>query len=148
IVGYPLFQSAVVEIDCATPAVTLYDPASYKLRTNGTWQRLVIDNFHPLVEARYEGDRSGWFVVGTGGTDTVCFHTPTVRKHKLVEGRDTKLAFHGGIGGMSRAKSGKLEWFELGGHRFDNPTVTFAESEKGAFANEYAEGNLGQAFFR
>ena len=55
---------------------------------------------------------------------------------------------YGGIGGMARAQSGTLEWFELGGQRFDKPRVVFAEADKGALANEYVDGNLGQAFFR
>jgi hypothetical protein len=146
IVGYPLFQAAVVEIDCAMPAVTLHDPARFQLPEGAAWQLLIIDNYHPLVEARYEGDRTGWFMLDTGMTDTVSFYAPTVRRHKLLIGRPTTMALHRGLGGVANAKVGTLEWFEIGGQRFEKPTVTFAEAGKGVFANAYAEGNLGQAF--
>ncbi len=145
IVGYPLFQSAAVEVDCAQPALTLHDPATYQLPAGAAWQKLVIDNYHPLLEARYEGDRGGWFLLDTGMAGTVIFHTPTVRKEELLKGRATKPVMLGGITGAAGAASGTLEWFELGGHRFASLGVMFAQSDTGAFANEYAAGNLGQA---
>jgi hypothetical protein len=147
IIGYPLFQSAIVEIECAAPAITLHEPAHFKLPDGAAWQKLIIDSFHPLVEATYEGDRKGWFLMDTGMADNVSFHTPTVRKHKLLEGRKTSITVQGGVGGIAAAKTGPIDWFELGGHRFEKPTVSFAQADKGAFANEYADGNLGQAFF-
>ena len=53
----------------------------------------------------------------------------------------------GGVGGMATAKTGTIEWFELGGHKFENLSVAFSQAAKGEFANEYADGNLGQAVF-
>jgi hypothetical protein len=147
IVGYPLLQSAVVEIDCATPAITIHNPPKFTLPPEGQWQKLIIDNLHPMVEARYEGDRSGWFLMDTGMADSVVFYTPTVRKYKLLEGRKTGITLQGGVGGMAAAKTGTIEWFELGGHKFENLKVSFAQAAKGAFASEYADGNLGQAVF-
>jgi hypothetical protein len=147
IIGYPLLQSAIVEIDCAAPAITVHNPANYKLPDDATWQKLIIDNLHPMIEASYEGDRTGWFLMDTGMADSVSFYTPTVRKYKLLEGRKTGVALQGGIGGLAAAKTGTIEWFELGGHKFENLKVSFAQAEKGAFANEYADGNLGQAVF-
>jgi hypothetical protein len=147
IVGYPLLQSAVVEIDCATPAIMLHKPVHFQLTDGAKWHKLVIDNLHPMVEASYEGDHTGWFLMDTGMADSVAFYTPTVRKYKLLDGRKTSITVQGGIGGLATAKTGTIEWFELGGHRFENLPVSFAQAEKGAFANEYADGNLGQAVF-
>lgn len=147
IVGYPLLQSAIVEIDCANPAITIHNPSKFTLPPEGHWQKLVIDNLHPMVEARYEGDRTGWFLMDTGMADSVVFYTPAVRKYKLLEGRKTGITLQGGVGGIAAAKTGTIEWFELGGHKFDNLKVSFAQAEKGAFASQYSDGNLGQAVF-
>lgn len=148
IIGYPVFQAAIVEIDCDGPMVTLHDPATHKLAEGACWNPLVIDGNHPIVECKYEGDRSGWFRLDTGATDTVSFHTVAVRNKKLLEGRKTSLTMQGGVGGMVRAQTGKLDWFELAGHRFENPRVVFSQVDKGALADEYLDGNLGQIFFR
>jgi len=148
IIGYPLLQSAIVEIDCATPAITLHDPARYHLPDGVSWTPMAIDNYHPVVQAKYEGDRGGWFTLDTGDPGTVSFHTPTVRREKLLEGRKTRLTLQGGVGGIARARAGEIAWFELGSHHFEKPQVSFAESDQGAFANEYTAGNLGQAFFK
>src|SRR5262249_22131262 len=96
----------------------------------------------------YEGDRKGWFRLDTGAGDTVSFHSPTVRKYKLLDGRKTSTTLQGGVGGMVKAKSGQIGWFELAGHRFENPGVIFAEADKGALADEYLDGNLGQQFLQ
>jgi hypothetical protein len=50
----------------------------------------------------------------------------------------------GGVGGFGRAATGKLEWFELGGQRFETLTMQFAQTELGALTDRYTVGNLGQ----
>ena len=67
---------------------------------------------------------------------------------KLLEGRETRGTAQGGVGGMSAARAGKLAWFELGGHRFENPVVSFSLAKTGAFRDEHTLGNIGQAFLR
>lgn len=44
------------------------------------------------------------------------------------------------------ARFGKIEWFELGGHRFENPNAIFSEATIGAFNDHYLAGNIGQEF--
>lgn len=148
IVGYPVWQGAIAEVDCHAPAVTLHDPAKFALPKGTTWRRLILESNHPVVEARYEGDRTGWFRLDTGAANFLAFHSPAVKRHGLTKERQTMRTMIGGVGGMVPAKAGRLEWFELGGHRFDKPAVIFAEADRGALADEYTDGNLGQQAVR
>lgn len=145
IVGFDLFARAVVEIEPARPFVAIHDPASHALPEEH-WQRLVIDQNLPCVEARFEGDHRGLFKLDTGANGTVSFHKPAVEHYKLLEGRSVTQAMGGGVGGMALMKVGTLEWFELAGHRFERPQVTFSLAEVGALTDRYTLGNIGQEF--
>jgi hypothetical protein len=145
IVGYQVFQAAVVEIECAGPEVALHDPATYR-RDGDVWEELVLYSNHPCCHAVFEGDRRGLFRLDTGATNTVSFHAPAVDSLKLLDGRKTGLGLEGGVGGLAAYRGGTLEWFELGGHRFEKPRVTFSRVKKGAFTDTATLGNIGQAF--
>lgn len=145
ICGYDLFARAVVELDVAGASVRLHDPARFRLE-GGTWQELFLSHKHPAARARFEGDRDGLFKLDTGSDQTVTFHTPAVERLGLLEGRRTTPARAGGVGGAISLRAGTLGWFELGGHRFEVPSVRFATGEKGAFADDYLLGNIGNGF--
>lgn len=143
IVGYDLFARAVVELESASGRVALVDSAGYTL-SEGSWQRLVLDERIPCIEARFEGDRAGLFKLDSGSDATVIFHAPAVRALKLLEGRKTTPARNRGVGGTDDALTGGIEWFELGGLRFDNLPASFSRTEFGALADRYTTGNIGQ----
>lgn len=147
IVGFDLFARAVVEIEPARPFVAIHDPARYGLAEEH-WQRLVLDDNLPCVEARFEGDRRGLFKLDTGANGTVSFHRPAVERYELLEGRAVTPALSGGVGGAVVTKVGTLEWFELAGHRFERPQASFSEAEVGAFTDRYTLGNIGQEFLQ
>jgi hypothetical protein len=107
---------------------------------------VLFSHKHPAVRARFEGDREGVFRLDTGSDDTVTFHTPAVERFKLLGGRSTAPTRSGGVGGISSGQTGTLEWFELGGHRFERPKVGFATAREGAFADDYMVGNIGTGF--
>ena len=86
--------------------------------------------------------------VAPGAATTVTFHSPAVKSMKLLEGRETKTQMLGGVGGGSPTEQGPLEWFEVGGKRFEKPTVTFATGDVGPLADKYTVGNVGQVFLR
>jgi len=147
IVGYDLLARCVAEIEPSTAKVALYDPATYTL-AEGSWQDLVLHEGNPCARGRYEGDREGLFRLDTGATDTVTFHAPAVRTYRLLEGRKVVESSSSGVGGSAPSPQGVLEWFELGGHRFEKPKVEFSQAESGAFTNIYLDGNVGQAFLK
>ena len=143
ICGYDVFARAVVELELATDSVALFDPAAYELE-GGAWRELLLDERIPCVEARFEGDRSGLFKIDSGASGTLIFHAPAVERFGLLRGRDVAGSGMGGVGGFGRAATGKLEWLELGGQRFEALTVQFAQTELGALTDRYTVGNLGQ----
>lgn len=147
ILGYDLMARAVVELDTAQNHVAVYSPASYTL-SSGTWTKLHLDGKHPVVEAKFEGDRKGLFRLDTGANNTLTFHTQWVERYDLLKDRETMRTMLAGVGGMFEARQGRIEWFELVGHRFENPSVTFATTKTGPLAEAYTVGNIGQGFLR
>ena len=43
---------------------------------------------------------------------------------------------------------GTIAWFELMGHRFENPRVIFALATSGPLADPFVDGNLGVEFLK
>jgi hypothetical protein len=145
IVGYDLFRRSVISVDMKSKTVLVQDPKTYTLKS-GDWVALLLSNSHPIVTAKFEGNREGMFRLDTGANGTVTFNGPATEKLKLLEGRDVKDISLGGVGGSEKAKVGKVDYFELAGHRFDKPTVTFALSKTGPLGDKTLTGNLGQDF--
>jgi hypothetical protein len=145
IVGYDLFRRTVVELDVKKPSVSIFNPTTFSAKT-AKWQPILFDGGNIGVQASFEGGQRGWFRLDTGAGGTVSFHGPFVEKLKLLEGREVGRVMEGGVGGMQEAKRGKLKYFELAGHRFENPEATFSISKVGAFHNHWLVGNIGQGF--
>lgn len=144
IVGYDLISRCVVEIELASDSVKLFDPERYD---GGAvpWRDLILHQRLPAVEARFEGDRKGAFRLDLGaggGAGNVLFHSPAVRELGLVGDRQVT---RGELGGQGFA-AGRIAWFELAGHRFENPQVLFFLGESGPTADAYLTGNIGARF--
>jgi hypothetical protein len=145
IVGYDLLARCVVVLEPATPRIELHDPATFRLE-GGTWQPLVLHDDTPCARARYEGEHVGLFRLDSGASGTVTFHVPTVDARRLLEGRAVSASLSGGVGGTAAALEGELAWFELAGHRFEKPRVSFSRATSGAFLDRYTDGNIGASF--
>ena len=145
IVGYDLLARCVAEVETRTPYLALHDPARFTL-TGASWQELALKDNVPCVRARFEGEREGYFRLDTGANGTLTFHAPAVRELELLEGRTVTKGAGGGVGGVAEARDGKLAWFELAGHRFEDRVVSFSLAEHGAFTDRYTLGNVGQDF--
>ncbi len=147
ICGRDLFARAAVEIDISTESVALYDPTRYRLE-GATWQELFFSGRNPVVRARFEGDREGYFRLDTGAGQTVSMHSPAVERYKLLSGRETRATRSGGVGGSQESRAGKLTWFEFAGRRFEALEVEFASTSEGAFSDVYTAGNIGAGLLR
>lgn len=147
IVGRELFARAAVEIDITGGAVSLHDPARYRLE-GAQWQELFFSGRNPAVRARFEGDRAGLFKLDTGSGQTVTIHAPAVERFGLLAGRETRGGRSGGVGGSRPSRRGKITWFELAGRRFESPEVEFAGAGEGAFSDVYTLGNIGAGFLK
>ena len=147
ICGYDLLVRVVAEIDVTAPSIALHDPRQYKLPA-GQWAKSANQFGNLQVEASFEGDHKAMFRVDTGNPHTLIMHTPTVDRLRMLENRKTQAVVGTGVGGSDPMRQGKLEWFELAGHRFDDPRVIFATTKRGALATPWLAGTIGQQFLR
>jgi hypothetical protein len=144
VIGYGVLARSVAEIDLKDATISLFDPATYELRKGAAWRPLNIANRTATVHATFDGGE-GDFGLDTGANGFVTFHEPITREKKLLEGRETREAKLGGVGGFVRAKKAELAWFEVGGVRVEKVDATFALEAKGTFANAAKAGNIGTA---
>jgi hypothetical protein len=143
IVGFDFFRRAVVEVDVTDGRVAVYSPHQYGNAT-AKWEPLLLDGRHPTVQAEFEGGAKGRFRLDTGADGTVTFNTPTVERHKLLDGRSVSDYTMAGVGGSLTVKRGKLGYFHLGDKRFEGVMTTFAVDKKGIFNEDFLAGNIGQ----
>jgi hypothetical protein len=144
VVGYGTLARCVAEVDVAGAKISLHDPGKYRLR-GGKWSPLIVYDRVPCVPGRFE-DHEGTFRLDTGaGGHPIAFHAPTVKRLKLLDGRETDESQVGGVGGMKSAQSGEIETLEFGGRRHENVSAVFATEPEGAFADSYIDANIGVA---
>lgn len=170
IVGYELFGRAVLDLEAGplptspgdldgdgepdpAPALArggrlgIHAPGAFEAPADAGFARLIFEGHSPCVEASFptpDGPVTRWFRLDTGANGSVTFHAPAVVEHRLLANRDTRLAAFGGIGGRGSGYLAELEWFELGGRRFEAIEATFATTEVGTFSDPYTAGNIGQ----
>lgn len=141
VIGHGLFSKCIVELDLVGPRIALYDSRTYALAA-GEWSPLAFDHLIPTVSATYEG-REGRFHLDIGSNAGVTFQEPTVRRFKLLEGRELTDAKLGGVGGFIGAKRGRIAWVELAGVRLEDVEATFVVEAKGIEAEDGRDGSLG-----
>ncbi len=124
VLGFPFFANAVIEVDYSKGSISCFDPKEYRL-ARGEWQPLTLRSNRPTLTARLEGDIEGLFMLDTGSTFTVLFRPDFVQKHALLDHRGFRRVKRHRVSGESEVLQAKIAWFELAGHRFEEPTVQF-----------------------
>jgi hypothetical protein len=147
ICGYDVFARTVLDLDLEAVSLSVHDPSRFELH-EGEWTRLFLDGGTPCIECRFEGDRSGLFKLDLGDPGTISFYSPAVKALGLLEGREVRSSMVGGVGGMGKASTGNLEWFEIAGSRIEPLPVTFSQTDVGAFSSAHALGNLGSTMLK
>jgi predicted aspartyl protease len=125
VIGYDVFAHSVVEFARGGEAVTLCDPAAYRLPAPARWQPLGFIDLAPAVEARLEGDRTGLFQIDTGAAGSVDFYKQYLDATGLLAGRETREVQSSGAGGVFAMRAGRIAWLDLGGRRFANVEAGF-----------------------
>lgn len=145
IIGYEFFARTMIELDFPKKEMRVFEPGKFAL-DGGVWEKIRFSSRHPIVQAKFEGDRQGWFRLDTGSDGSVTFHGPTVAKYELLKNRETRTVKLGGVGGTIDAQIGPIDWFELAGKKFAKPRVTFMKGNEGPLADAYTDGNIGMQF--
>ncbi len=142
VLGWDVFLRSIVTIDPREPAIAISNPATFE-HPSADWQPLSLHWKVPYVQARFEGDREGLFLLDTGaGNASVIFHAAAVERLALLDGRETVEASGGGPGGDVAMRIGELEWFELAGTRRTAVPAVFSVGADGE-DDPYTLGFLG-----
>lgn len=138
LIGHGLFGRCVVEYDGPGGKISLHDPEEYEL-SGASWQEMVPGQRVPTIKATFEG-HTELFRVDTGSSSWVVFNSPCVERLGLLENRETETVE--AIGGVGRftIEQGVIEWFELGGRRFEAVTAEFATIKVGVLADPFTAG--------
>ncbi|HWD38452.1 MAG TPA: retropepsin-like aspartic protease [Fimbriimonas sp.] len=144
--GYDMIARADLDVDTQGNLIHVYRPGAAKLPGGATWTPIRFDSNTPCTECAFAGGDLGIFSLDTGSGNTVDFCSPAVDKYHLLERKDLKPSNTGGAGGVAKSWAGPIDWFELGGSRFENPTVGFQVVKTGALATKYHVGNVGMGF--
>lgn len=145
ILGYDIFSKFVVKVDYENQKLTLYEPSSFKYEGKGGILPITLEESHPHIKAKIDGQYEGNFVIDTGARSSLVLHTPFVQKYDLGAKTGKKIdVFSGiGIGGKAPGKVTRVKSIEIGKFNIPAPLTTLSSSEKGAFASEKIDGNIG-----
>lgn len=143
IIGYDLFSRAIVEITVAEDSVSIFDPSTYQ-QSGNVWQELRLQHQLPVVRAAFAENHHRWFRLDLGAAVTVMFHTPTVRELDMRKNNPAPPT----KAGEFEMVFGHIAWFELAGHRFEQPQVIFMANVNGPGADPFSAGNIGLEFLK
>jgi len=148
ILGYDIFMRSVIDLDLRTPAIALFDPATYP-RGERRWQPLSLYSNRPHITCRFGAPDSttgeGLFRLDTGAPKVaVLFNAPATARHALASGPDMKSVKLPLPGGEMETAVGPVPWFEFGGDRSENVRAICVVSQGTGFADPACAGNLGQ----
>lgn len=145
ILGYDIFSRFVVKIDYENQKLTLYEPSSFEYKGAGEALPITLEIDHPHIKAKVDGQYEGNFVIDCGAKSSLSLHTPFVQEHDLLAKTGKKIdVFSGiGIGGKVKGKITRVKSIQIGSFKIPAPLTTLASSEKGGFASEKIDGNIG-----
>ncbi|RPI19334.1 MAG: PDZ domain-containing protein [Acidobacteria bacterium] len=149
----------VVKIDYDNRTISLFDPASFEYKGQGTALPLVLRRGRePIVRVRVglpgKAPIEAEVLLDAPHPRTITFGSPFAREHNL---RDSMLKVSGrllpsaafGVGGKTELESGRLEWIEIGPYALNFPDAAFASDAKGgAFARSDIDGIIGGELLR
>jgi Aspartyl protease len=153
ILGYDFISRFVVELDFANKVIKLYNPRGFRYRGPGNILSVKMLDNNPSIQATVTlpglAPVTGMFVIDTGAGNDIFFHSPFVKKHKLLDSKQVMTeAKTLGIGGTSKIRIGRATSIRLGRTIINNPIVHFSLATKGDSATTFSAGHVGNGIFR
>ncbi|AKQ46114.1 hypothetical protein TH63_11500 [Rufibacter radiotolerans] len=150
IIGFPLFQNFVVEMDYANKIMTLYKPGKYPERKarKSTMVPLTIEDAKPYVNVKAvfpDGQKFPMrLIVDSGMSSCLLLYTPTLPGVKLPDKR-IKAFLGRGLNGEIHGEITRIKALELGEYTLKNPPASFPDtvSIRYALSLNNRNGNLG-----
>ena len=148
ILGFDVFNGAVVEIDYARSTLTLHEPARFKKPVAASVIPITLKENHPYVTARatLAGGKpiAGQYVIDTGSNMALLFSSGFAQDHRVVEAMPRTLQVRlGGVGGPTMCPQGRFARLELGPYTLPGPVATIQQGGAGRVSLPDAAGNIG-----
>ena len=148
-VGYETFRRFVTRFDYGARTVTLIDPRRFDPKEAGTPIHFDFADHNPEIAGAFEGI-PGKFRIDTGARDDLTLNKPFVARNDLrakhAKGADVVDGW--GIGGPSRGYVTRAASFSLGPVAVHDVVASFSTQDKGAFAGDDYQGNIGAGILK
>jgi len=146
VIGSGIFGRSIVEIDIKESRVSFYDESQFVGREI-EWMPMVVDYGRPAIKGKLES-YEGYLLLDTGGSFGIVVHSNAVVSLNLLEGRQTREAAVGGVGGHTSAHIGNISSLEFGDFVHSDFEGNFIEGSQGAFSDPYYLGTIGMRILR
>jgi CubicO group peptidase (beta-lactamase class C family) len=152
VIGRPIFENLVVEIDWEKQVIRFYEPAKYKYSGSGRVLRLTFDEGgrpYTMASLAAAGEKTipVKLVVDTGGGHTLSLEVGSNSEIRLPEGA-SKAVLGRGASGEITGYTGRIKALELGGQMFKDVPTIFPDSSSGTNGINGRQGNLGSGILR
>ncbi len=148
-IGYETFRRFVTRFDYGAHTVTLIDPKHFDAKDAGTAIHFDFADHNPEISGAFEGI-PGKFRIDTGARDDLTLNKPFVARNDLrakhPKGVDAVDGW--GIGGASRGYITRAGEFRLGPIVVHDVVASFSTQDKGAFAGDDYQGNIGAGILK
>jgi hypothetical protein len=146
IVGFPLFDDAIVTIDYDRSKLVIRRPEGF--RSTAPSLKLTFIQNHPYVEAAVAlpGGKpiEGRFVLDTGSGLALVLNAGFVEKHEaLASAGKTITGRLGGVGGHAFHPMGRIDRLLLGPYALERPITVFSNPGPGRTSVDNSVGNIG-----
>ena len=148
ILGYELFQSAVVRFDYARGIMEVWNPANAPRDLPGATVPMTLVQNHPYIEAtlhvRGRPPLRGRFVIDSGSSGALHIAPEITAREKLDAAFPrTILTIGRGVGGEVRAYQARADSFTIGALTFARPIVSMPRPSEGRISVVGSIGNIG-----
>jgi hypothetical protein len=146
IVGFPLFDHAIVTVDYDRSTLVIRQPERFKSKAPSL--KLSFVENHPYVDAAVTltGGKpiEGRFVLDTGSGLALVLNSGFVAKHEgIATAGPTITGRLGGVGGHAFHPFGRIERLTLGPYALERPITVFSNPGPGRTSVDNSIGNIG-----
>jgi len=147
IVGAPLFEAYVVQIDYVNHVLRLFDPRKYELTGKQDIVPIRITNRQPFVNGMITKDDGTSVIanlaVDTGADSPLSLNTPFDTRNGLPGHGGIKATNGTGLGGIAPDVYGRLKNLKIGKSSFPDIPTFFSLATRGQEASDKYDGTIG-----
>ncbi len=151
VVGTNFIRQFVLELDYPARVITLHDKDRFSYSGPGESVAMTLNaEGHPVIDVEIQlpggAPIPGRAALDIGANDSLVLSSPFVTEHALpAPGMKTIRGIgHGGIGGTSAGRIGRLAGLKIGRYTLRDPVAMFSEDQAGAHADPTLQCSIGQ----